>query len=139
MSAMTARLNRYPSIRAGLVGAILGATLSLGSVFAIASMLSEGQGSSQVAVTSGAPLDVSAALQQHLAREYGLVSDGIDFQAALQQHLAREYGLVSDGIDFHAWLRDQLIREYRSAGRSPTGFDFQAALREHQQREYRTP
>jgi hypothetical protein len=119
MSAMTARLNRYPSVRAGLVGAILGATLSLGSVFAVASMLSQGQGSSQVAVTSGAPLDVSTALQAHLAREYGVTSGAsVDVSAALQAHLTREYG---------------------SAGNSSSGFDIQAALREHQQREYRTP
>lgn len=149
MSAMATTLSRNPSLRAGLVGAILGATLALGTVFALPGFAPQADGSRDGAAKGGpagaavrGPAGVEAVLREHQAREYGAVSDPVvvpDRQAVLRQHQAREYGSVSGGIDFQTGLREQLAREYGSASASTTSFDLQAALREHQERESSAP
>ena len=107
------------SIRAGIVGAIVGATVALGGVLAVANLwpmaaTSDGRDGSALVES----IDVQQALREHLAREYsstGSSVSGFEFQQALQQHLAREYAarVAAPGIDVQEALREHLAREYR--------------------------
>ena len=72
MSAMATTLSRSPSFRAGLVGAIVGAIIALGIVFALEAFAPQKDRLAIRAVSGPAAVpDVQAALRTHLAREHG--------------------------------------------------------------------
>ena len=72
MSAMATIFGRNPSVRAGLYGAIIGATLALSIAFALTVVAPSNDRTAAIRAVSGpsAVLDVQAALREHLAREY---------------------------------------------------------------------
>ena len=126
--------------RAAMLGAVVGAAIALAVAFAgpaIIERISERPGPAVSAVQ--VPPNFVAALQAHLAREYGssavASSTSLDTVSALQQHLALEYGsatvATSPAIDIGPALQAHLAREYRTTDGNLTGPEVREALYQH--------
>jgi hypothetical protein len=139
--AMT--LRRSSSLRAGIVGAALGAAMAFAAVYAVATLSPGTVGDTGARSSAIAPIRFQEALQAHLSREYGTpVALGSDIQAALREHVARENGLprltAGLGIDFASGLREHVARENASiVSAASSGIDARQSLIEHVLRENR--
>ena len=138
-------LRRSPALRAGILGAVMGAAVGIGGVVAVLSLTPEASvNDSPARSINAAPVGFQQALQTHLVREYGTaaIAVGIDTQTALREHVLRENGLTDApaglGIDFASGLREHVVRENRSIVRAASpGSDLQQALADHVIRENR--
>ena len=120
MSGTAITLSRQTTLRAGFVGAILGAVATFAIIVALGAFTTQAGGTTDVRAANGpgTVIDVQSALRAHQAREYASAdgtSRALDFLAALRAHQAREYGSAGDpslDLEVSAALRRHHAIEY---------------------------